>query len=208
MMGLNEVQQTTDQAAQVATAALQAPLNNLVVIVAILALIIVGSVIFVIWKFVPIILKQVQQLIDNNSKLTNIAAQNADQAKLSELALEKNTSELVRQTNAIENTNIEIKSQSLDFRNYQTLVSDGLNNHTNQIEANTAIIAKFEATMVALPEQIRVMIDDRMKCEGLEQLIRALRTEVVQALSQQTLTKRTGTQPVVPISPTTNGEAT
>jgi len=196
----------TAQAAEIVKDALAAPLNNLVAISLILALVIVGSVVFVIWKLVPIIFKQVQQLIDNNSKLTTIAAQNAEHVKISAIALEKNTVEMTKQTNAIESQTVEIKSQSLDLRNYQILVSDNLANHSTQIEANTATLARFEATMNGLPEQLRVMIDDKLACAGIEQSIRALRAEVMQLISQQLQAKRTtGTIPIVPMQSPSEG---
>ena len=70
------------QAEQIAQAALQAPINNLIVVGILIALIIVLGGDFLIWKFMPVILKQIQQLIDNNIQLAKIADQNAAAAQL------------------------------------------------------------------------------------------------------------------------------
>lgn len=169
------------------------------------SLIVLGGVIYASVVVMPALLKQGQQLIDNNTNLTKVTEN-------TEKSLASITPELVKQTNSIDKVVVEIRSQSLDFRSYQTLVSDGLSNHTTQVEANTikleantAMLQKFETTINALPEQIRLMIDDKLACAGVEQAIRALRSEVIQLMTQQQLAKSTGTHPiVVPTNPTEN----
>ena len=184
---------TPSQIIQLAETAKDASLNNLVAVMAILCIILVIGIVVVIFKFAPIVLKQIQQLIDNNTQLTKIAEQNSNQVTLTEQAIQKNTSEMAKQTSAIEAQTTEIKTQSLDFRSYQILVSDGLANHSSQVEsntarvdANTAMLERFEKTLNELPEQLRVLIDDKLKCSGIETSIQALRDEVVQLVAQQT----------------------
>jgi len=179
-----------------------------VAIILIPAFVFLGAVVFVLWKILPVFIRQTQQLIDNNTELRKIAQQNADQIKTAETALQENTEalqkiqpELVRQTNAIENTNFEIKSQSLDFRNYQTLVSDGLSNHTSQIEANTKSIAELQTTFSTLPDQIVKAVRDELACQTILQEFQALRSEVTRIIRAQQDVRITGTLPVT--NPTT-----
>jgi len=174
-----------EQAAQVAQAAFQAPLNNLVAIVAILCICLVGSVIYIAFKFAPIILKQIQQQIDTNQRLTDIADQNTKQVTLNQQSVEKQTVEMSKQTVAIDAQTTEIKAQSLDFRNYQTLVSDNLSTHTTQIEANTASITSLRQAIDDLPKQVIAAVTDKLACEGILKEIQALRYEVSQVLIQQ-----------------------
>lgn len=195
---------SSEQIAQIAQSALQAPLNTLVAIAMILSLVIIVFSVLVIWKFGPIAFRQMQQLIDNNTKQTEISQQNANQIQTFGSALSNITPELVKQTTAIESQTSEIKIQRLDIRNYTTLMNDTVKNHSAQIEANTArlenysmTLARFEATINALPDQIRAMINDQIKCTDIENAIRALRMEVIQIASQQN--KRiTATLPLVP----------
>lgn len=167
-----------------------------VVVIAIPSVITIGVLVYIAWRFIPIMIRQMQHLIDNNSKLTEIAKQNADQIKATEDVLASIKPELVRQTNAIEAQTIEIKTQSIDFRSYQTLISDGLSNHSAQIESNTARVSSLELAMAALPAQILEAIRDELACTKILAEFQALRNEVTRAVFQQT--KVTGTFPVVP----------
>lgn len=90
------------QSEQIAQAALQAPINNLVIIVALIALFIVLLVGVTIWKVSPAIINLFKQLADNNSKLTDLSGQNSEQLRLVKETVQKNTDEMSRQTSAIE----------------------------------------------------------------------------------------------------------
>lgn len=157
-----------------------------VLILFIPSLVTVGVLIVVAYKFLPVMIRQVQQLIDNNTQLTKIADQNAKQVSVQQLAVEQQTIEMKKQTVAIDAQTTEIRTQTLDFRNYQTLVSDSIDNHTTQIEV-------LQTTMANLPQQVIDAIEDRLKCAGILQEIQALRYEVSQVLSQQKAKRATGT---------------
>jgi hypothetical protein len=139
-------------------------------------------------KVLPVMLRQAQQLIDNNTKLTRIAEQN-------ETALNANTAELVRQTIAIEKQTETVQTQSADFKSYQSLVNDGLTNYGIQIEANTAAIATLHMMLNNLPALIVSAIQDKLTCDKVLVEVQSLRTEVSKAVQQQV--RSTGTTPAV-----------
>ena len=173
-----------------------------VVIIAIPSIVTIAVLVFVAVRFIPIMIRQMQQLVDNNAQLTKIAAQNADQNKATEITLSTITPELVRQTAAIETGNALIMTQGIDFRSYQTLVSDNLSNHSAQIETNTASISELQSALADLPSQIVKAIKDEITCETILNEFRNLRNEVSRAVFAQH--RSTGTFPTVPtIAPET-----
>lgn len=199
------------QAAQIAQSALEAPLNTLVAIIAILSVavsvVVVGSVLFSVYKFGTPLLEQYQQQLDTNKRLADIAAENTKQMATRQNEAEKQTNELAKQTISIEAQTTEIKSQSLDFRNYQTLVSDNMSSHSAQIEANTAEtkantanIISLQRAMDAWPDQLIKAVRDELACASLIKEFQALRYEVSQVLNQQQAKRITGTIPSVPSS--------
>jgi predicted PurR-regulated permease PerM len=169
-----------------------------VIILFIPSLITIAVLIIVAYKFLPVMVRQVQQLIDNNSQLTKIAKQNADQIATTEQTMSGIKPELEKQTQAIEKGNSLILTQGIDFRSYQTLVSDNMSNHSSQIEA-------LKKAFDSLPQQVVAAIDDTLKCQGILKEIQALRYEVGLVLNQQQSKKATGT---FPIAPPNNGEQT
>lgn len=182
---------------------------NQIVFIALLvipSLIVLGGVFYISIVGMPAVLKLAQQLIDNNKKLTEIAKQNVDQIKVTENSLGSITPELVKQTNAIDTQTIEIKGQRIDLKNYNTLVIDTVANHATHMEANTVMMAKFEAAMIkfdttmnGLPEQIRTMISDQIQCDDVLRSFNSLESYVKQIIFQQQR-KSTGQFPAVPSS--------
>jgi len=197
---------TATQAEQLAQSALQAPLNTLVVFVALFAFVIVFGVGFLVWKFVPVILRQIQQQLETNRKLTDIVEQNSEQSKLAMQSVRDNTSEMTRQTTAIEQQTIEIKTQSADLRNYQVLVSDNLSAHTDQLTENTetlkantkSIIANTETiqtikdSIELLSNQIQSLLEDKDACKGATDIINNLRADVLAFITEQQTKRITG----------------
>lgn len=178
-----------------------------VIILFIPSLITIAVLIVAAWKFLPVMVRQVQQLIDNNAQLAKIAKQNADQIATTEKTLANITPELVKQTQAIEAGNALILTQGIDFRSYQTLVSDSMSHTTTQVELNTLEIKTqnlkliaLEVALVALPSQIVEAIQDKFTCEAILGEFQTLRNEVTRAMFQQQ--RATGTFPVVPSTPT------
>ncbi len=168
------------------------------------SLIVLGGVVYASAVVMPALLKQGQQLIDNNSQLTKVTGE-------TEKALAGITPELIKQTNSIDKVVVEIRSQTLDFRNYQTLVSDNMSNHDAKIDANTLRLTKLELAFADLPKQIIAEIKDEFTCETILKEFQSLRAEVTRALFQQQKTA-TGTFPSVPkptpptpVTPETNG---
>lgn len=177
------------------------PINNLIAFAVILALVIVLVVVVVAWKGAPALFKLFKQQADtnrlnvaNNEKLTQIVEQNATQAKLAMQSVERNTGEMVRQTAAIEKQTGIIAIQGQHLRNYQTLVSDNLNAHTEQIEANTANIAALKSSIDSLPDQIRIAIEDVAARIGIEKLALDLRTEIDRLVKHQEAVRKTSEQ--------------
>jgi hypothetical protein len=196
------------QAEQVAQAALQAPLNTLVAVIAILCLFIVVGVGVLIWKFAPIVYKQVQEQIQNNkqqgetnAKLATIVEQNASQAKLAMQSVDNNTTEMTKQTAAIERQTSIVQLQGQNLNSYQILVSDTLSAHADKIEANTASVQAIKASIDTLSNQIRTLLEDKIACADAEERIKKLYEEILILIKQQQI-KQTGTHPVV----ATNGE--
>lgn len=114
-----------------------------VVILVIPAFVVVGVIIFIATRVIPVFIRQTQQLIDNNTNLTKISEQNIDQIKINadrikvmELALSGIQPELVHQTNVIQEGNAKTDELGLHFRNYQTLMSDNMAAQTVELAAN------------------------------------------------------------------------
>ena len=192
----------TEQAAQVAQAALQAPINNLVVLLALIALLIMALGGFLVWKFAPALIGLYKQQAATNEKLTQIVGQNSDQAKLAMASVDKNTNEMVKQTAAIEAQTTIIEGQGRRLNAYQTLVSDNLSAHTDQIAQNTANIAALKESIDALSEQIKNMLEDKAACADVEERITKLRDEIVALVTQQQARKTTETPAVLPANVT------
>ena len=177
------------EAEQLAEAALQAPLNNLVIVVVLVALLIIVGIGFLVWRFLPVIITQIQQQLDTNQHLTTIVGQNVEQIRLTTEALTVNTREVQKQTESIDRQTNVIESQDRDLRNYQTLVSDNLSAHTEQIAVNTRSIEvmrqQIEVKFADLSTQINSIIEDKKVCAGHEALIQQLRDDVINTIKQQ-----------------------
>lgn len=177
------------EAEQLAEAALQAPLNNLVIVVVLVALLIIVGIGFLVWRFLPVIITQIQQQLDTNQHLTTIVGQNVEQIRLTTEALTVNTREVQKQTESIDRQTNVIESQGCDLRNYQTLVSDNLSAHTEQIAVNTRSIEvmrqQIEVKFADLSTQINSIIEDKKVCAGHEALIQQLRDDVINTIKQQ-----------------------
>jgi chromosome segregation ATPase len=196
-----------DQATQVTQAALQAPINNLVVLVALFSLVILLLAGFIAWKVAPALINLYKaqsevnrQNAETAKKLTEIVAQNADAARLAMSSVDNNTSEMSRQTTAIEKQTGIIESQMLDQRNYQTLVSDTMDGVKNQVAENTAGIAELKASIETLSHQITEIVSDKVACAGMVATVTNLKNEIMAILQKEQIRKATGTHP------TFNGE--
>ena len=183
------------------------------------SIVVIAIMIIVAWRVVPIVVRQSQQLIDNNAKLTKIVEQNEIKVAAIDKSLDDLTGilpELTKQTTALGVQTNEIRTQTLDFRSYQTLVSDNMSHHTAQLEnntakteantaevqANTAIIMALKAAMDVLPGTLIAAVQDELSCAALLREFQAFRFEVTQILSKQ-FRVETGTFPKVPTKPTT-----
>lgn len=184
------------------------PINNLIAFSVILSLVIVLVVIIAAWKGAPALFRLFKLQAENNqqnaattAKLTEIAEQNAHQTHLTLQSVEKNTTEMIRQTGAIEKQTGIIAIQGRDLRSYQTLVSDNLNAHTEQISANTANIALLKAAIDALPAQIRVVIEDQIICARFDESINKIREDVNRFIQhQQTIQDKRSTGTLAPVT--------
>lgn len=198
----------TEQAAQIAQAALQTPINNLVVLLALIALLIMALGGVLVWKFAPTLINLYKQQAETNSKLTQIVGQNSEQARLAMSSVDKNTAEMVKQTAAIEVQTTIIQAQGKDLSVYQTLVSDTLSAHTEQIAANTASveqakdsIAQIKESIDDLSKQIREFLEDKAACDGAEELIKKLKEEILEIVRQQQTKRATQTNSAIVVVP-------
>lgn len=173
---------------------LDAPINTLVVIGIILSLVIVIGVIVLIWKFAPMIFKQIQQQIENNKQQSVILERLTVQAERSTQEASSNNQELVKQTAILNDLKTITATQNLDQKNYQTLVSDNLSEHGEKIAENTENIKQLfkrfdtlETSVSELPEKwSRNLTESRtMAIESIKTMIDGLRQEVVIMVSKQ-----------------------
>lgn len=168
------------------TDTLQAPINNMVIAIAGLALLIVILVIVLMWKAAPFLVKFLNGMMENIQKLTTLEQQNSEQSKNILEGLNKNTAEMSKQTTVIE-------SLGRDTRSYQTLVSDNLSTHTEQIAANTAKLDTLQESQAALRKsiddltaQITKMLTDDRDCISFTQELKAIEDRIVTRLQQPT----------------------
>lgn len=165
-------------------------------LVGIPSLIVLGGVVYLGIRVMPVLVRQMQQLVDNNTQFAKIAKDNAD-------GLGSMTSELKRQTAAIELQTSEIKTQGFDFKSYQTLMNDGMDGHSQRIEANTLAISVLRTNLESMPGLIIGAIKDELKVSLLLGEIQSLRDEFNRAVFQQNA-RDTGTfRTVTPATPPT-----
>ena len=186
------IDRLVQQANDIASKALETPINTLIVLVALVAMISVLGLGFLIWKIAPFILKQIQQQIEINAKLTENVGQQNGQSKTMIQALETLGTKTDNQTTtvqtAIEKQTTVIALQNQDQCNYQTLVSDNLADHGDRITENTENIKKLfkrfdtlEESVNKLPETwSRNLSESRtLAIESIKTMIDGLRQEVV-----------------------------
>lgn len=163
------------------------------------ALIILGGVIYACVVVMPTALRQIQQLIDNNTQLTKITKESAEGFGGMKAELVKQTTAIEKQSITVENTNEAIKTQGIDFRSYQTLMSDGFKNFEDslggKVEANTTAIRALQKDLEAMPLRIILAIKDEPTCAKILAEFQSLRSEIARASFQQQ-TRATGSFPV------------
>lgn len=175
-----------EQTEKFITETLQAPINNMVVAIAGLALLIVLLGIVLLWKATPFLAKFLNSMMENIQKLTTLEEQNSKQSKDILEGLNKNTAEMSKQTTVIE-------SLGRDTRSYQALVSDNLSAHTEQIAANTAKIDTLQESQAALRKsiddltaQITKMLTDDKDCISVTEELKAFEERIITRLQQPT----------------------
>lgn len=171
---------------KIAEAALQAPINNLIVFGIIMALLIVFGVGFLIWKFAPIILAQIQQLIENNTKLTKIAEQNSSQAAQNSQAIGANTQAINtlvgktdEQTNMLSGLKGEVSKQTIglqDFTNFQKANNDQLAGLSEVVETR---FAALQSSMDNFGLELKAAIESKTVCVGHEETMGKILLELV-----------------------------
>lgn len=190
-----------EQTEKFLTDALQAPINNMVVMVAVLTLLIMLLGIVLMWKITPFLAKFLNGIMETTQKLTTLVQQNSEQSKNLLEGLTKNTAEMSKQTAVIE-------SLGRDTRSYQTLVSDNLSTHTEQIAANTAKLDTLQESQAALRKsiddltaQITKMLTDDKDCISFTQELKAIEDRIVTRLQQpaQAVATHTVTVDVAPV---------
>lgn len=167
---------------------LDAPINTLIVIGILLSLVIVIGIGVLIWKFAPMLFKQVQQQIENGKQQAVILERLTVQAESATKEAGQNNQELVKQTLLLSDLKTITATQNLDQKNYQTLVSDNLADHGEKIAENTEHIKELfkrfdtlENSVNELPEKwSRNLSESRtLAIESIKTMIDGLRQEVV-----------------------------
>lgn len=186
----------TEQAIELAKEAVNAPINNLIAVVAIGALGILALAIFVFWKSSGFLARFFSVMTENIQKLTTLEQQNSEQSKRMLEGLAHNTTEMTKQTTVIEGL-------SRDTRSYQTLVSDTLSgvgdevkNSTKRTIANTEAIARLAESVETNNSEIRKSIDElteqikrlseKDECTDLVIKWAQLKDELIAAMQQPT----------------------
>lgn len=200
----------TEQAAtQLAQAALQAPINTLVVLVAIIALIIVLGVGFLMWKFAPIILRQIQQQIETNAKLTKIIEDGEKRAEQRTTALSDLSKQTANQTTVLntisektdKQTNV-LEIMGKTFGDHQIATHETVANLSDKVDGLEKTVNSNSESIVALTEQIKNLItklEDKAACAEAEERMRKIRDEILDKLTSEQAKRATGTTPAVVI---------
>jgi archaellum component FlaC len=185
---------TQQQIDTVVDHALAAPLNSLVAIGIILSLLIVFGVGLLIWRFAPMVFKQVQQQIENGRQQAAILERLTVQAETATKEAGQNNQELVKQTALLNDLKVITSTQNLDQKNYQTLVSDNLADHGKQIGENTENIKELYKKVDTLQESVNELpsklasnlVESRnIAIAAIKGQIDALRTEITITLGKQ-----------------------
>lgn len=171
------------------------PINNLALLIGILALLIVIGIGVLIAKFGPLLYKLFKDQSDTNKRLTDIAEQNTAQVTSNAKLIADNTTEMQRQTQAIHTQTEVIQVQSLDIRNYQALVSDNLSAYDNTLNNHTITIQALVTRVDLLATEIASALSGMVPCERVEKLIEELKTDVVKAIQESAIKRKTGELP-------------
>lgn len=189
---------TADQTAQIIQAAAQAPVNNMVVLVSIGLVVFLLGIVFLVYKFAPALINLYKQQADTNQKLTQIAGQNSEQAKLAMGSVDKNTAEMEKQTIIL-----------MDFKNFQKVNNDTTADLAIEVGimkaavgANIEGIAALKASIDALTVQIKGMLEDQIACAGAEELISNLKDDILALIRDDRAKHATAETPQVTIGGT------
>jgi hypothetical protein len=167
------------------------PINNLALLIGILGLLIVIGIGVLISKFGPMLYRLFKEQADTTARLTTLAEQNKVQSQVTITSIAENTVELKEQTAAI-------KLQGLDFRNYQTLVSDTMSDNSERMAQTTAEIKILRISIESLGQQIKDMLDDPPLCAHVEELFKTLKNEVLELIVAHQIKR--ATQEAKPVS--------
>lgn len=214
MTGVTGYKMPTQQATdKIVEAALQAPINNLIVFGILIALIIVVGVGVLIWKFAPIILNQIQQLIENNTKLTKIAEQNSSQAVANSEAINKNTmaiNTLVgktdEQTHMFSGVRSDVSDMTIglkDFTNFQKTNNEQIVGLTEAVESR---FDALQGSMDKFSKDLMTAIENNTVCAGHEETMGKILLEIVglRTYLNGSMKRATGTLPAV-VEPSKDG---
>lgn len=205
-------------AEQLIAAAAEAPLNNLVILLALFALVIVLAGLFVIWKFVPPLYNLYKQQAETNAKLTQIVQQNSSRVGQVQVALSQNNTGMMdlgvkidTQTNTLAEV---IKQQNKEYHDYQVLVSDNLSSHDSVLSNNTDALvdntSKIEALTVSIDSlkvQLEAAINERRDCGDQDGIMGKLLLEVVRLRTELQQRRSTGEVAIVTIDKENHDES-
>lgn len=203
---------TSQTAEQIIAAASVAPVNNLVILVAIIAMATVVFGILVSWKVFPPLAQKLyelySQLVENNAKLTSIIEHNSTQVAQLGMGLSANNTGMMELGIKIDNQTIHLTSaigqQNKAYNDYQVLVSDNLSAHDATLINSLASIDTLRLSIDGLKIQLEANLKDHEACSGNEKLMSELLLEVVK-LRTELKTRRPKSE--IPLITTNGGDS-
>lgn len=196
----------TDQAAQIAQAAFQAPINNLVVVLAIAVMLFVMGVLFFTWRLF-------KYISNNDSPLVKVLREIRDAFNGMKTSTAEKTTQVITATNEtntiLKDQTEELKNMGKVFGDHQIATHDTVANLSDKVDGLQTTVNTNTESIAALTEQIKALVDkldDKAACADAEERMRQFRDEIKALLSEQQ-SKKTSEFPAVNVIADTDGSA-
>jgi len=196
----------TDQAAQIAQSALQAPINNLVVVLAIAVMLFVIGVLYFTWRLF-------KYISNNDSPLVKVLREIRDAFNGMKTSTVEKTTQVITATNEtntiLKDQTEELKKMGKTFGDHQITTHDTVANLADKVDdletvvtSNSESINELRKSIDELTAQIKNMLEDKAACADVEERIAKLRDEIVALVTKQQ-SKKTSEQTTVNVIPDT-----
>lgn len=189
-MPIDEVRQVE----QLAQQALAAPINNLIIVVALGALVILGLMLFIGYKALPVITRIFTSLTDsykamaaNIEKLTALEAQSTTTSNVI-------IDEMRKQTAVIEASSVKTNDTLIVVNDKLTGVNDTLTDNTEELRK---LVQSFTELRAEVNSALK-SIDSKADCEDVDRKLDDLQVTIVKAFTEQQK-RKTDSQPITPV---------